>query len=109
MSTLQDAKSILKTLSPAERGQLLQWAAHDLEDSRPGIEVSPDVCGGAACIARTRIPVWTLEQYRRIGASEAELLRSYPSLCAEDLVNAWDYVRSHKEEIEQDIRENEAA
>lgn len=109
MSTLQDAKSILKTLSPAERGRLLHRAAHDLEDARPGIEVSPDVCGGAACIARTRIPVWTLEQSRRLGASEAELLRSYPSLRAEDLVNAWGYVRSHQDEIEQDIRENEAA
>ena len=109
MSALQDAKRILKTLSPAERGQLLHWAAHDLEDSRPGVEVSPDVCGGAACIARTRIPVWMLEQSRRLGASEAELLRSYPSLRAEDLVNAWGYVRSHKDEIEQDIRENEAA
>ncbi|MBN8733500.1 MAG: DUF433 domain-containing protein [Acidobacteria bacterium] len=26
-----------------------------------GIEARPEVCGGAACIARTRIPVWVLE------------------------------------------------
>ena len=45
-----------------------------------GIESTPDVCGGEPRIAGTRIPVWTLEQGRRLGASEAELLRDYPGL-----------------------------
>jgi uncharacterized protein (DUF433 family) len=58
---------------------------------------------------RTRIPVWVLEQARRLGMSEADLRRSYPSLRAEDLANAWAYVRSHREEIEREIVENEAA
>lgn len=57
---------------------------------------------------RTRIPVWVLEQVRRLGTSEAELLRAYPSLRAEDLANAWAYVRGHREEIEREIAENEA-
>ena len=61
------------------------------------------------CIVRTRIPVWLLEQARRLGAAEADLLRSYPSLRAEDLVNAWAFVRAHREEIERQIAENEAA
>lgn len=78
-------------------------------DAPRGIEFTADVCGGAACIAQTRIPVWILEQYRHSGASEAELLRSYPVLRAEGLFHAWTYVRSHREEIEQHIRENEAA
>jgi len=55
------------------------------------------------------VPVWVLEQARRLGSSEENLLRSYPSLRAEDLVNAWAYARAHKDEIEQQIRENEAA
>jgi uncharacterized protein (DUF433 family) len=58
---------------------------------------------------RTRIPVWVLEQLRRQGICEAELLRSYPTLRAEDLANAWGYVRAHREEIDQQIRENEEA
>jgi uncharacterized protein (DUF433 family) len=33
----------------------------------------------------------------------------YPTLRAEDLANAWAYVRSHREEIEKQIQENEAA
>jgi uncharacterized protein (DUF433 family) len=33
----------------------------------------------------------------------------YPTLRAEDLVNAWAYYRLHREEIEQQIIENEGA
>ena len=74
-----------------------------------GIESTPGVCGGAACVVRTRIPVWLLENARRLGTPEAELLRAYPQLRAEDLANAWAYVRSHRDEIDGEIRENEAA
>jgi hypothetical protein len=48
-----------------------------------------------------------LEQARRFGTSEAELLQAYPTLRAEDLVNAWAYVQRHQSEIEQQIIENE--
>ena len=109
MSTLQEAEKLLSVMTRAEKAQLLQWVVRDLGDAFPGIESTPSVCGGAPCIVRTRIPVWVLEQYRRLGASEADLLRSYPTLRAEDLVNAWAYVRSHRDEIEQQIHENEAA
>jgi len=67
------------------------------------------VCGGEPCIVRTRIPIWLLEQARRLGASEQSLLGAYPTLRAEDLVNAWAYVRSHAAEIEAQIAGNEAA
>jgi len=39
----------------------------------------------------------------------ADLLRAYPTLRAEDLANAWAYHRSHSDEIERQIRDNEAA
>ena len=109
MDTLREVEKLLSTLTRAEKAQVLQWVARDLSEAFPGIESTPGVCGGAPCIVRTRIPVWVLEQYRRQGASEADLLRSYPTLRAEDLVNAWAYIRSHREEIEQQIRENEVA
>jgi uncharacterized protein (DUF433 family) len=67
------------------------------------------VCGGEPCIVRTRIPVWLLVQARRLGTSEADLLRSYPTLRAEDLANAWAYSRAHKEEIGEQILLNEEA
>ena len=75
----------------------------------PGIDTTPGVCGGEACIAKTRIPVWLLVQARRLGASEADLLRNYPSLCAEDLASAWVYAEAHQYEIDQQIADNEAA
>jgi len=74
-----------------------------------GVESLPGVCGGEACIVRTRIPIWVLEQARRLSVSEEDLLRSYPALRAEDLANAWAYVRSHRPEIDNQIRENEGA
>lgn len=74
-----------------------------------GIEKNPGVCGGAACIVRTRIPVWTLEAFRRQGATEAQMLASYPTLNAADLVSAWAYVALNEAEIDAEIRENDEA
>jgi uncharacterized protein (DUF433 family) len=79
------------------------------EAAHPGVESTPNVCGGDACIASTRVPVWTLEQARRLGFSEDELLDAYPSLQRGDLEAAWDYVKAHRVEIENAIRENEEA
>ncbi|MEW6207275.1 MAG: DUF433 domain-containing protein [Acidobacteriota bacterium] len=109
MDTIQEAEKLLSTMTRAEKAQLLQWIVRDLGDAFPGIESAPGICGGEPCIVRTRIPVWVLEQARRLGTSESDLLKAYPTLRAEDLANAWAYVRSHREEIEQQIQENEAA
>ena len=109
MTTLKDAENLLLEMTRAEKAQLLQWVVRDLGDAFPGIESNAGVCGGEACVVRTRIPVWMLVNARRLGVSEAKLLESYPSLHAEDLANAWAYYRAHRDEIEQDIRENEAA
>ena len=108
-SPLQAVENLLSSLSRAEKAHLLQSVISDLGDAFPGIESITGVCGGVPCIVRTRIPVWLLEQARRLGASEAELLQDYPTLRAEDLVQAWAYVRSHPAEIERQIRENEEA
>jgi uncharacterized protein (DUF433 family) len=80
-----------------------------MSHSFSGIESRPDVCGGEPCIVRTRIPVWVLVRAKQLGASEADLLRSYPTLRAEDLANAWAYFRAYPSEVEQQIRENEEA
>jgi uncharacterized protein (DUF433 family) len=109
MSILAEAEKLLGKMNRAEKAQLLQWTARDLGDAFPGVESQPGVCGGEPCVVRTRIPIWVLEQARRLGVSEADLLRNYPTLRADDLSNAWAYVRSHREEIERQILENEEA
>ena len=46
--------------------------------------------------------------WRRLGISEAELLCAVIRSCAaEDLTNAWAFVRVHRSEIDLQIRENE--
>lgn len=108
MTVLEQAENLLTQLSPAEKAQLLRAVARRLGDAFPGIESTPGVCGGEACILRTRIPVWLLEQARRLGTSESDLLRAYPSLRAEDLANAWAYVQANASDIDEQIVANEA-
>lgn len=109
MTTLTDLEVLIAGLTRAEKAQVLQWVARDLGDAFPGIESTPGISGGEARIVRTRVPVWVLVQMRRLGASEADLLRSYPTLRAADLANAWAYARLHPDEIERQISDNEAA
>ncbi|MEO8393503.1 MAG: DUF433 domain-containing protein [Chloroflexota bacterium] len=109
MNSLEELEDMISRLSRSEKAQILQWVARDLGETFAGIDSSADILGGEAHIVRTRIPVWVLVQARRLGTSEADLLRSYPVLRAEDLANAWAYARLHREEIERDITENELA
>jgi len=109
MNVIEEVEKMLRGMKRAEKAQLLQHIVRDLGDAFPGIESKNAVCGGEPCVVRTRIPVWVLVQARRLGMSESDILRSYPTLRAEDLVNVWAYFRAHREEIQQQIRENEEA
>ena len=109
MTTLQNVQAAISKLTRDEKAKLVQDLVRDLGDQFPGIESRPEVAGGEACVVRTRIPVWLLEQARRLGTNMPELLRAYPTLRTEDILNAWAYAASHKDEIDQQIRENEAA
>jgi len=71
------------------------------------ISKRPNYCGGDACIRETRIPVWVLVNYRRLGSTDTEILDAYPSLTPADLDAAWQYASANAEEIDRDIRENE--
>lgn len=70
---------------------------------------TPGVCGGDARLAHTRIPVWSLEQLRQLGASEQDILENFPGLTAADLGQAWAYADPHRSEIEQAIEAQEGA
>lgn len=108
-TTFDQAQSMVAAMPRQDRARLFVWMAADITDQLPGIEFDPRVCGGSARISGTRIPVWSLESWRRLGAADAEILRNYPSLQPADLVNAWHYVARHSQEIDREIRENEAA
>jgi uncharacterized protein (DUF433 family) len=107
--TLQDIEREIEGLSRAEKAAVLQRLALEIADVWPAIESRPDVAGGAACLARTRIAVWVLESYRRLGWSDARILANYPTLRAIDLVQAWSYADAHRSEMDDAIATNEAA
>jgi uncharacterized protein (DUF433 family) len=71
------------------------------------ISKSPDRCGGDACLRETRITVWGLVAYRRLGMSDAEIVRAVQGLTPGDLEAAWEYAASHAKEIDEAIRANE--
>ncbi len=97
----------VSNLPRSEKIKLLQILIYDLSGEFAGIEKTEGICGGAARINDTRIPVWSLENARRQGVTEAELLQDYPAISAQDLANAWNYVRSNTTEIDEQIRLNE--
>jgi uncharacterized protein (DUF433 family) len=70
------------------------------------IQKTSDVCGGDACIRRTRITVWGLVAYQRLGVSDHQLLQNFPGLTQADLDLAWQYAQANPEEIERAIAEN---
>jgi uncharacterized protein (DUF433 family) len=108
--TLEELEVQLLALTPREKAQVIQLLAQSLENNTwRDIEKTPGICGGDARIGGTRIPVWVLVNARRLGISETELLKDYPTLSATDLANAWVYASAYAEEIEAAIQENEDA
>jgi uncharacterized protein (DUF433 family) len=85
------------------RGSILRLAS--------GVEVlvarDGNVCGGAARILGTRIPLWTIVNYRDLGLSDEEILENYPSLRPHDLEIVFTYYELHREEIDTLIRFHE--
>lgn len=108
MSKLEQTSALIAELSAAERSQLLAELLQYFNIPTVGISHTPGVCGGSACIRKTRIPVWSIIEAKQLGASDLELLQSYPSLTAEDITNAMRYYQAHREEIEADIQEQNA-
>jgi len=49
------------------------------------ISVDPQICHGRACIKGTRIMVAAILDNLASGTSPEEILKSYPTLCLEDI------------------------
>lgn len=106
MTAIQQVEALLPMMSEEEKTQIMWRVQKDLRLS-PGIERTPGVCGGRACIVRTRIPVWSLVEARQMGASTEDLLADFPTLNVSDLQNAWNYYQLFQEEINADILDNQ--
>ncbi len=108
MTVLEKATAFLPKMSNREIAQLVQMASQKIAVDFPGIEKTPNVCGGSACIIRTRIPVWSIVEYRLMGVGKEKLLLNFPTLRTQDLANAWAYYNANKAEIDAEIAENNA-
>ncbi|MEM8543740.1 MAG: DUF433 domain-containing protein [Cyanobacteria bacterium P01_H01_bin.119] len=102
--TFEQLQAELLELSAQEKAQIIQLLVSNLSSTWIGIEKTPGVMGGDACIRRTRIPVWLLVSLQQQGATEAFILEDYPDLSAADLANAWRYASAHQAEIEAAIQ-----
>ena len=103
ITTFEDIREAVLHLPKGDQIRLLSLVALEVADAYPGVDFQHTICEGSARIIRTRIPVWLLEAMRR---EDAELLADYPSLVAEDLANAWNYARSHREEMDRETAAN---
>jgi uncharacterized protein (DUF433 family) len=108
MTVLEKATAFLPKMSNSEIAQLVQTATRQIAVDFPGIEKTPNVCGGSACVIRTRIPVWSIVEYRQMGIGKEKLLINFPTLRAQDLAHIWAYYDANKAEIDAEIAENNA-
>ena len=68
------------------------------------ITLNPDVMGGRPCIRGLRVTAGMIAGLVASGRSHAEVLRLYPYLEAEDIVQALKYAAWRAEEIELPVQ-----
>ena len=73
------------------------------------IQKSPGICGGEPCVRNTRHTVAGLVEWKKQGLTDARILEHHRDLTQADLEAAWAYYATHREEIEQAIKEAEEA
>lgn len=73
------------------------------------VQTSVGVCGGEPCIRTTRHTVAGLVEWKKQGLSDARILQHHPDLTPADLAIAWEYYATHRDEIDQAIKEAEEA
>jgi uncharacterized protein (DUF433 family) len=94
------------TLNNFERSQAVST---DRAGTKSWIQKSPGICGGEPCVRHTRHTVAGLVEWKKQGLTDARILEHHPDLTQADLEAAWAYYATHREEIEQAIKEAEEA
>jgi uncharacterized protein (DUF433 family) len=67
------------------------------------IEKVPDLCGGRAVVAGTRIRVSVIVECSQKGLTAEEIVEQYPHLRLADIHDALAYAYDHASEIEADL------
>lgn len=75
--------------------------------THPYISCKKGVCGGRSTIEGTRIPVWSMIKWYKLGMSLEEIMREFPQLTPAQTHDAFSYYYDNQVEIEKDIADNE--
>lgn len=65
------------------------------------------VCGGKSIIEGTRIPIWSIIKWYRLGMSVEDICREFSQLTPSQVHDAFSYYYDNQVEIEEDIEKNE--
>ncbi len=76
----------------------------DAMNQLPRITLDPQIMGGKPCIRGMRVTVGTIIGLLASGVSEADVLKVYPYLEAEDIRQALAYAAWRAEEVEIPVR-----
>ena len=74
-------------------------------ETKSWIQRSSGVCGGEPCVRTTRHTVAGLVEWKKQGITDVRILAHHPDLTQADLEAAWTYYATHREEIEQAMKE----
>jgi len=81
--------------------------AHKKIHGHPYITHKKGICGGRSIIEGTRIPVWSIIKWYKLGMSIEDIIREFPQLTPSQIHDAFSYYYDNKKEIEKDIADNE--
>ena len=74
--------------------------------SHPHIIKKTGVCGGRPVIEGTRIPVWCIVGYIRMGMDVEEIVQDFPFLNMAQVYDALSYYYDNQKEIDEEYRLN---
>jgi uncharacterized protein (DUF433 family) len=89
------------------REEIVMSVAAKRQMVHPHITRQGGVAGGRSIITGTRIPVWSLIKWYKLGMSVEEIMREFPQLAPAEVHDAFSYYYDYPDEIEQDIAQNE--
>ena len=73
----------------------------------PYVSSKKGVCGGRSIIKGTRIPVWSIIKWYKLGLSVEEIMREFPQLAPAQIHDAFSFYYDNPKEIEKDIADND--
>ncbi len=106
---LKELRQVVSVLNDKIDALISNSGRAAMATEHPHIYSSPEMHQGEPTIRGTAITVRTIVERMRLGDSIDEILEGYPSLNRAQVYDALSYYYDHTDEIDNYIRENEAA